>query len=363
VGRLGEGLGANEFDFGGDGLVAAGASDRTVRVWAEDGAALWRAPTILPPPAACVAWPELNGAERDAAARAGLSRDLARRPAACGGDDEPAVACARRSTQPSAYDDTHLAVACDGGISVFERSGGRRVLRTEGATSFDVTRAGLLRLGADHRLACHAWTDAAQRWTSSEVHAFAPAGDAVAVVTNGELVELDAATGAVRGTVASFDGRSVTRLAHDGDGWLVGFASGEVRVYVRDGVAARRPFASAPVTALAAGAGLVFVGHANGVVEAWERTSDRLVCSEQLHGAAATLVVSSGELLALSALGDWRRLPLADFERSWCDLVHEVWAQAPARWEDGRVHRRAAPQLHPCAAVGKEFPASAGAVK
>lgn len=340
--------GANELDFSRDGLVAASADRDTVRVWRTDGTPHWRAPALLPLASPCLAWPELAPAALEAASRAGLGRELARRPAACRLEGELGR-CAGAARQPSAFDARHVALACEGGLAVFDLASRKAVLRAPPARSFAVAEHGLLRLGEDGALALRPLGRDADAWSLGDVSAFAAGEGRVGAVVGGEVVEVDVRSGEVRARLGPIEAGPATALAKDGDAWVVGLASGEVRALLPGGAVVRRPFASAEVTALAAAEGLVVIGHANGALAAWLPREDRIVWADHLHGGVAALHLVGGEVLALSELGDWRRLPLESFQQSWCALLEDVWAQAPSRWEGGKVERAGRPQAHACA--------------
>ena len=89
-------------------------------------------------------------------------------------------------------------------------------------------------------------------------------------------------------------------------------------------------------------------GFANGLVGIWLLENGRQLFSVRLHGAAAHLVLRKGKLHAGTELGQHISLDLSVFERSYCELVREVWASVPVVWKGGLPVRLPPPSGHRC---------------
>jgi len=96
-------------------------------------------------------------------------------------------------------------------------------------------------------------------------------------------------------------------------------------------------------------AGTLLVGYADGVIALFSLETGASLEQWRLHGSAIHLVLRGSELFAASDLGDSLREDLATYTRDYCDLLREVWREAPVEWEAGHAVLRPAPAGHLCA--------------
>jgi hypothetical protein len=61
------------------------------------------------------------------------------------------------------------------------------------------------------------------------------------------------------------------------------------------------------------------------------------------------LRLDRGRLFAATVLGSTMDWDLGVFHRGYCQLLHQVWADVPVVWEEGRPILRGFPQDHSCA--------------
>ncbi len=151
-------------------------------------------------------------------------------------------------------------------------------------------------------------------------------------------------------------GAGATALAEIGGRMLVGFRDGTTEPFALAGTAGgATTFEGSPgsaVLSLLEGPGGTFVGTARGLVGIWGLRDGRRLLSANMHGPVTHLAIAGGELLAASELGEHLRIPLGAFERSWCELLHEVWSDVSVGWESGHAVLQPAPSTHSCAKSG-----------
>jgi len=137
--------------------------------------------------------------------------------------------------------------------------------------------------------------------------------------------------------------------------WLVlGFKDGNLELRPRQpGRAAPswlfESIPSSPVPRMVAGPlDTIIAGFGNGMVGIWSLQSGALLGQSFLHGPVAHLLLDGSRLHAASELGDSLSWDLSIFDRDYCDVVKEVWQEAPASWESGVPVLRAPPRAHRC---------------
>jgi WD40 repeat protein len=165
----------------------------------------------------------------------------------------------------------------------------------------------------------------------------------------------------VRAATDSLDGgryppeRPVSALLPLGDAIVVGERRGQLHrlaLSPRGGASAGLVFRdtfSGRVVELSAGPpGTVLAGYNTGQVGLWDVTTGQRLAHMSLHGPVQHLRVEGDRALALSELGDYREMPLGGLGGGWCELLQEVWTEAPDEWLEGRAQPRAPPADHPC---------------
>lgn len=90
-------------------------------------------------------------------------------------------------------------------------------------------------------------------------------------------------------------------------------------------------------------------GFANGTVGIWSTVNGAKLETRRLHGPVRFIARKGNRLHVATELGDHAAMDLGVYLRDYCELLREVWAQAPASWEGGRAQLRAPPGQHACA--------------
>lgn len=100
---------------------------------------------------------------------------------------------------------------------------------------------------------------------------------------------------------------------------------------------------------LAGPASTLLVGGRSGFVGVWDTGSGKLLEHAWLHGAPLYMTVVADKLYAASEVGDFEVIDLAIYGRDYCDLMREVWAEAPIVWQAGKPLVAAPDPGHRCA--------------
>lgn len=139
--------------------------------------------------------------------------------------------------------------------------------------------------------------------------------------------------------------RGVTALIRLGGGLAVGYGNGNVELLTAEGAGWAfdlEDVPSAAVTGLLAGPeGTLVVGFADGTVGLWSLENGYRLHVVNLHGPVVHLARIGDALVAVSELGDRHTLDLRVFDRDYCQLLREVWAEVPVVWEGGAAVERA----------------------
>ncbi len=107
---------------------------------------------------------------------------------------------------------------------------------------------------------------------------------------------------------------------------------------------------SGRVELLAAGpGGTLLAGYSSGELGLWELASGQRVEQHQLHGPVTHAVGAGARMFLQTELGDTLELDLGPYQRGWCELLAEVWGEAPAEWQAGRAVPCPPPAGHACA--------------
>jgi WD40 repeat protein/serine/threonine protein kinase len=135
------------------------------------------------------------------------------------------------------------------------------------------------------------------------------------------------------------------------DGVLVGYRDGNVEHLTRGGRSSLHldPASSSPVTRMGRGPMTTIVlGHEDGTVGIWDRTSGRLLRHARLHGAIAHLAIEDGRLYVASELGGVLVWSLELFEKPYCEVLRAVWSGVPVARRGSRAELAPAPTRHRC---------------
>jgi len=172
------------------------------------------------------------------------------------------------------------------------------------------------------------------------------------LVATAKRVHVFDAWGRPRGEYPAPAGVRALALVHR---WLVlGNRDGNIELVPTTSGATRPRFTfedvpSSPVVGLAAGPmSTLIVGFANGLLGIWNLANGSRLYSARLHGPVRHLRRVSGRLYAATELGDHLVVDLRVFDRSYCDLVREVWSRVPVVWQGGLTSLQPPPPLHRC---------------
>jgi hypothetical protein len=106
---------------------------------------------------------------------------------------------------------------------------------------------------------------------------------------------------------------------------------------------------SSPVVGIVPGpAGTLIAGFANGVLGLWRLENGLQLEHARLHGPVIHLVRQGPRLHAASELGQHLSWDLGVFDLGYCDLLDQIWRQAPIVWEGGLPVVRPPPEDHRC---------------
>ena len=148
--------------------------------------------------------------------------------------------------------------------------------------------------------------------------------------------------------------QGVTAIAWLWDAIVLGYEDGDLDILTptgeeRDGELSFEETPLSPVVSLIEGPqGTLIAGFANGELGIWSMENGSRLLSERLHGPVIHLVLSDRQLYAVTELGQHRSIDLSVFERDYCELLGEVWAEVPVAWENARPVPREAPADHQC---------------
>ncbi|MFH0899696.1 MAG: hypothetical protein V2A73_03610, partial [Pseudomonadota bacterium] len=146
----------------------------------------------------------------------------------------------------------------------------------------------------------------------------------------------------------------VTAVGHANGYLVLGFDDGSLQLVAptRRDQAPSFAFEGAPpsaVTRIVEGPdGTVVAGYAGGQLRMWALKNGVLLDSAKLHGPVVHLMVSGLTLYAATELGDYLVLDLAALERTYCDLLADVWREVRVSWEDGLPVMKEPPNRHRC---------------
>ncbi len=275
---------------------------------------------------------------------------------------------------------TDVECAADGSMAYASSSSGRVValdLRTDevrvvadlGQRVYDLALSAdgrwLAAVGADRRVAVIDLADDTQHFLvghDGEVNtvAFSPDAAWLATGSDDETVRVwSTTTGALRWTSPSdrspAGAESAARAAplalETPRTRATVSASGSVVLHRRGGAGELelRDLPASPVRLLRAGpSGTIVVGTESGLAGIWDEDTGRALVTVRLHGPAIAATVAGGRVEFVSGLSDRREFDLSILERSYCDVMREVWSTQPLVWRDGAVSVQPPPASHPC---------------
>ena len=331
----------NYASYSPDGAwVATSSDDGTVRVWnTRNGRPAWVAPAMTRDPVRLLThrgWSDVDGQPVSPGAGSPVWRDAleaaAVRAAFAGttlclltdaGSVELWDTAADRRTVGVAVTALDALDAFPGGCAVLD-DGRARVLRASGRVTTLEEEATAVSIDDD---------------------AILVGGDGFARVMDVDGTLLDAWEGSGR----------VEAVGRVAGSLVLGFADGNLEI-VRVGEGGLRTtftfedVPSTPPTVVREGPmGTLVVGYASGLVGLWNPGNGQRLIAERLHGPVAHVALDGARLVAASELGDQRTIDLAVFQRSYCDLLREVWADVPVVWRDGLPVPAEPDPTHVCA--------------
>jgi len=194
--------------------------------------------------------------------------------------------------------------------------------------------------------------DGAQQLLADGVGAIGVAGDHLLVATDHDVFTLDA-TGAPQATTSfPMAPVAVTRL---GDAAVIGAEDGTLALASdastgQEPAVTFQPLTHTPVTRIVEGPHRTLIaGYRNGYVGVWDSNDGTLLYEVKLHGPVTHLVRDGTRIHAATEVGDFETLDLAILGRGWCELVREVWEEAPLVWRGGRAVVQEPDPRHVCA--------------
>jgi WD40 repeat protein/serine/threonine protein kinase len=323
-----------------DQRIATSSYDGTVRLWdVARGVPLWRAPVLLPRPARLLThagWVVLNddggGATEPPEPLAAALRDHAR--------------------YASAHDDLICLQTHDEKVELWSLSSGAMQVRHDrpGVQRIRAAADGCAVI-ADGRLERIDPSGESKAFDAAGVVALAE-GDELLIATEGELLAFSS-----NGTVAQrapIDAGVTALMRLDATSFIVGYRDGNLET-VAVGDAEHRDLGafeghpSQPVSRIDVGPmRTILVGFENGAVGMWHLDDRKLLAYARLHGPIVHTARAGEMFYAATELGDWIRWDLGVFSRDRCTLLHELWANTPVVWQDGRAVRQPPPSDHAC---------------
>lgn len=332
----------NRIRLSADGQrLVTSSTDNTLQLWdAATGLPCWRAPMVTTDPprvATHAGWTALGGEEASTSnPAAGWRQEVQRRARHAAISDDGALVCVRRNDDRL----TGWRTADDTQFLSHEVAGLESVAAAHGGC-YAATAAG--------RLTFHPADGTEPREIHDPVTAFRPEAGQLLVAADGEI-RVHAPDGP---SLESWPaGRGVTALARLGGAVVVGYSDGHIER--RDPTVGPWPFdldgvPAAEVTRLEAGPeGTLVAGYADGSLGLWSLENGYQLHRVDLHGPVAHLVRVGDTLHAVTALGDRYAMDLTVFDRPYCDLLHEVWAQVPVVWATGAASRQSPQRPHAC---------------
>ncbi len=85
-----------------------------------------------------------------------------------------------------------------------------------------------------------------------------------------------------------------------------------------------------------------------GHIAIWDLTDGRRLRTWKLHGRPDFLHQEGDTLYVGTSVGDSHRIDLSLLAADYCDLMDQVWADAPRVWDDGQAVVAPSPARHPC---------------
>jgi WD40 repeat protein/serine/threonine protein kinase len=183
---------------------------------------------------------------------------------------------------------------------------------------------------------------AAVSWTGQRADILTGSGDVISYSLDGKMeIQRDAGDGATAFTV--IDGQLVAGY-QDGVIAAVGEFGEILLTYPH-----LMELPTSAVEALRPGPrDTLIAGFVNGIVGIWSLSDGASLYQTRLHGPVAHIELVDDQLYIATELGDTATLSVGFLERDRCDLLNEVWNDAPVTWDGGRILEQPPPADHPC---------------
>ena len=193
--------------------------------------------------------------------------------------------------------------------------------------------------------------DGQRRRVGEGIRAVAWHGDEILLATDREAQAVTT-EGAVQRRWAT--GPGLVAAARVYDQLVLGYRSGvvEVRASAEDGPASTvlEQTPPSPISIVTQGVeGSVVVGFRNGTIGLWGLADGKRWAMAKLNGSVAHALLLRDRLYVAASTGDHAVLDLSLFTRPYCQLLREIWQEAPIVWEGGRAIRKPPPADHVCA--------------
>jgi hypothetical protein len=329
--------------------VATTSDDSTLRLWdVSTGRPFWRAPVLMGAGVELLThrgWQSLTRPKQPTAKR---PRTRWRR------------AIEARARMASEHTGTGLIClrTHDDWLELWDQGRDRRLLRRKvaGLREVRALSTGCVTLasgsaGATSGIAQLHGRSGPAKTLSRKATAVGLSGDRILVATASRAMKFDLQGNAGASYKAPVGVRALALV----EPWLVlGNRDGNIELVPTAAGVARPRFTfedvpSSPVVGLLAGPmSTLVVGYANGLLGIWNLANGSRLYAARLHGPVRHLRRVGGRLYAATELGDHLVVDLRVFDRSYCDLLREVWSRVAVVWRGGLPSMQSRPALHRC---------------